>query len=123
MEKILVDSCIFIDIFRGDQQLYHALSEYEAAINSIVYMELVQGARNKTELKKIDTFLNRFEIISVDEEISLKSMELMKSYSLSHGLLVPDAMIAATALVKDLPLWTFNLKDFRFIQKLNLVRH
>jgi predicted nucleic acid-binding protein len=31
--------------------------------------------------------------------------------------------IAATALVKELPLWTFNLKDFRFIQKLNLVRH
>lgn len=123
MEKVLVDSCIFIDIFRGDQLLYNALSEYEAAINSIVYMELVQGARNKNELKKIDTFLNRFEIISIDEEISLKSMELMKSYSLSHGLLVPDAMIAATALVKDLRLWTFNLKDFRFIQKLNLVRH
>lgn len=122
MEKVLADSCIFIDIFRGNQQLYQALSEYEVAINSIVYMELVQGARNKNELKKIVTFLNRFEIISIDEEISLKSMELMKYYSLSHGLLVPDAMIAATSLVKDLPLWTFNLKDFKFIQNLYLMK-
>ena len=121
MEKVLVDTCIFIDIFRGDQQLYKDLSEHEVVINSIVYMELIQGARNKNELKKIINFLSKFEIISINEKISLRSMELMKNYSLSHGLLVPDALIAATALIRELPLWTFNIKDFKFIDNLNLI--
>ena len=120
MEKVLVDSCIFIDIFRGSQQLYQDLSEYAVSISSMVYMELIQGARNKRELSKIDKFLTQFEIVSIDEEISQKSITLMKTYSLSHGLLIPDAMIAATAIIKEIPLWTFNKKDFRFIEKLRL---
>jgi hypothetical protein len=44
----------------------------------------------------------------------------MEQYSLSHKLSLPDALIAATALVYDVPLYTMNLKDFRFIPKLKL---
>jgi predicted nucleic acid-binding protein len=50
--------------------------------------------------------------------LSKKSLELMKKYSLSHGLLIPDAIIAASAITKNLPLWTFNQKDFKFIDDL-----
>jgi predicted nucleic acid-binding protein len=44
----------------------------------------------------------------------------MKKYNLSHGLLLPDAMLAATAMVHDYSLWTFNSRDFSFIKGLNL---
>ena len=44
----------------------------------------------------------------------------METYSLSHKLTIPDALIASTALVYSLDLYTFNLKDFRFITGLNL---
>jgi len=63
-------------------------------------MELVQGARNKGELAKIEKFLKQFDLIAVDKKTSNKSIELMKTYSLSHGLLIPDAFIAASAIVK-----------------------
>jgi len=33
---------------------------------------------------------------------------------------MPDAMIAATALHADLVLFTFNLRDFKFIKGLQL---
>jgi predicted nucleic acid-binding protein len=33
-----------------------------------------------------------------------------------------DAIIAATCLVYDLPLWTYNKKDFRFINELELIK-
>jgi predicted nucleic acid-binding protein len=89
LEKILADSCIFIDIFRGNHQLYHQLSTLNVSINSIIYMELIQGAKNKTELKE-------------------------------YGLLIPDAVIAATAVCKGYKLWTFNLKDYKFIKNLVL---
>jgi tRNA(fMet)-specific endonuclease VapC len=44
----------------------------------------------------------------------------MENYSLSHKLAIPDALIAATALVHDMSLYTLNLKDFRFIEGINL---
>jgi predicted nucleic acid-binding protein len=44
----------------------------------------------------------------------------METYSLSHKLSLPDALIAATALVHDLKLYTLNVKDFRFIAGLEL---
>ena len=44
----------------------------------------------------------------------------MNSYALSHRLSVPDGLIAATALTEDLPLYTHNLKDFRYIAGLEL---
>jgi predicted nucleic acid-binding protein len=49
MEKVLVDSCIFIDIFRGNRQLYQDLLKQKVFLNSIVYMELIQGSRDKTK--------------------------------------------------------------------------
>lgn len=118
MEKVLVDTCVLIDIFRGNEELYDDLKKQKISISSIVYMELIQGSRDKIELAKIDKFLKKFEIIPLNQKISKKSMELMKEYSLSHGLLIPDALIAATAITNNLPLWTFNQKDFKYIKGL-----
>ncbi|MEZ4593950.1 MAG: PIN domain-containing protein [Chloroflexota bacterium] len=47
-------------------------------------------------------------------------LQLMETYSLSHKLSIPDALIAATALVHNLELFTLNIKDFRFIPGLTL---
>ena len=44
----------------------------------------------------------------------------MVSFSLNHSLAIPDALIAATALHHDVALYTFNIKDFRFIPGLKL---
>jgi hypothetical protein len=56
----------------------------------------------------------------VDAVISECFVELMETYSLSHGLAIPDALIAATALVHDVELFTQNTRDFRFIAGLRL---
>jgi len=47
---------------------------------------------------------------------------LVEKYSLSHGMKIYDAIIAATCLVYDLPLWTYNVKDFQFINGLELIK-
>ncbi|GBF55092.1 death on curing protein, doc toxin [Microcystis sp. 0824] len=44
----------------------------------------------------------------------------METYSLSHKLNIPDAIIASTALVQNIKLYTLNLRDFCFIQGLEL---
>ncbi|MCF8374691.1 MAG: PIN domain-containing protein [Bacteroidales bacterium] len=52
--------------------------------------------------------------------ISDKFEELMIKYSLSHKLSIPDAIIAAKALHYDIQLYTYNVKDFRFIEGFRL---
>ena len=44
---------------------------------------------------------------------------LIEEYSKSYGLHIPDALIASTAICKNIKLFTYNLKDFRFIKEKN----
>ncbi len=81
-------------------------------------MKIIRGARDKIELNKLRKFLNIFEIIEIDELISYKARYLINNYSLSHNLHIADALIAATCLVKNLKLWTYNKKDFIFIDEI-----
>ena len=85
-------------------------------------MELYFGALNKAELRSIKRHLALLSNLSLDIPISTRFVQLMESYSLSHNLNLPDALIAATALSHDVQLYTLNLKDFRFISGLNLYR-
>jgi len=41
--------------------------------------------------------------------------------NIDHNMGIYDAIIAATCLSYDLPLWTHNKKDFRFIDGIVLV--
>ena len=69
----------------------------------------------------MERFLERFEIIKLSEAISDKAIDLLCNYRLSHGLLIADALIAATAIVIDTPVLSKNQRDYRFIQGLNLL--
>jgi hypothetical protein len=46
---------------------------------------------------------------------------LLHQYRLSHGLQIPDAVIAATALTEGVPLVSKNQRDYRFIPDLQLL--
>ena len=58
--------------------------------------------------------------IPLDSDISERFLALLEEYALSHRLSVPDALIAATAISQNIPLYTLNLKDFQFLPDLQL---
>ena len=58
----------------------------------------------------------------MNEEITEIAINLIETYSKSHGLKIPDALIASTAIYYDFSLWTYNIKDFRFIENLSLFK-
>lgn len=91
-------------------------------ISSITKMELLFGATNKSDLNVINKKLSRFSIILINERINLTAISLIQEYKLSHGLAMADALIAATALETKLNLFTYNVKDFKFITDLILYR-
>jgi len=126
-EVTLVDTDILIDASRQDPQAIACLDQIEResalAVSTITQMELLVGCRNKTELRKTETFLKRFSIVKLNQDISDQAIRLIREYRLSHGLLIPDAIIAATALVMNQGFITKNQRDFCFIPNLCLLRY
>ena len=61
-----------------------------------------------------------FDVIQFDDQVSEKSIELIAQFRLSNDLQIPDAIIGATAIVHQIPLFTYNLKDFRFMHDIIL---
>ena len=121
----VVDTDILIDAAMKISEAVDCLDEIEQhsvlAISAITQMELFVGCRNKTELKKAEHFLQRFQVIRLNEKISDKAIELIHQYRLSHGLVIPDAVIAATAIVLNEKFITKNQRDYRFIIGLQLL--
>ncbi len=90
-------------------------------ISSISFSEMVLGATNKSHLSKLLKELNRFPILSLTSSIDLLHRKLLLQYSLSHGLTIPDALIAASTIDLGYKLFTLNRKDFKFIKGLYLI--
>ena len=63
-------------------------------------MELVQGARDKDDLRIIRRFLAEldFRVLPLTENIGHRSLVYVEEYGLSAGLRAGDAIIAATAV-------------------------
>lgn len=125
MTGTLIDTDVLIDAAARVEAAVATLGQVEEeatlSISTITQMELLVGCRNKSELQKTDRFLQRFDVIRVDPAISDLAVDLVRRYRLSHGLLIPDALIAATALTARMPLLTKNQRDFRFVEDLKLL--
>jgi predicted nucleic acid-binding protein len=123
----IVDTDILIDAGRGVNEAVACLQRIEQqsslAASAVTQMELFIGCRDKRELQTVEGFLLRFQILKLTEQISDAAIDLLRQYRLSHGLLITDALIAATALVFAAPLISKNQRDDRFIVGLNLLAY
>jgi predicted nucleic acid-binding protein len=122
---ILCDTNILIEFYKNNPQIVQELrhiGQSQLAISVVTQAELYFGALNKAELRKIKQHLSLLHLLPIDVPISGQFLQLMETYSLSHKLSLPDALIAAAALLHDLELYTLNVKDFRFIPNLKLYR-
>jgi len=121
----LIDTDILIDVGRGVADAIACLKNLQStsslATSVISEMELVVGCRNNAELQVVGSFLNQFQVIKVNDAVCDKAVELLKTYRLSHGLLIADAFIAATAMILGWDFISKNQRDFRFIAGLNLL--
>jgi len=126
MAKVLIfDTDVLIDYLMGIEEAREFLLSFRKEgrfLTSISAMEIYRGARNKRELDVFRKFFREgfSEILHIDEEASKLSLELIETYTLSHGLTLPDALIASIARSKDVLLITGNLKHFGFIQGLKV---
>ena len=69
------------------------------------------------DLQLLQNFIADSLVIELEPSIKLKTVELRKKYKIK----LPDAIIAATALIYDLTLITRNISDFENIVDLKLI--
>ena len=119
---ILCDSNVMIDWINNRQKAIDDLSRMEGhiAISIVTEYEIIAGAKDLTMQRHFEKLLNNYTVVLLDANISLLAINLYKKYKLSHGLDMPDSLIAATAIELELPLFTYNTKDFRYIPEIQL---
>ena len=120
---ILLDTNVLIEILKNNQDSIQQilLLKPPLAISSITAMELIYGARNKSEVLKLEKFIEKFDIIHLDEQISALAYQFITEFSKSHNLDIPDALIAAAAIQNRAQFLTYNKKIFRFIPAIKLI--
>ncbi len=122
---MIFDTDVLIWVLRGNAKAAEAVDQSEQpAISVITYMELLQGARDKGEMKAIKAFLMDLQVQSLPltENIGHRASIYMEEYALASALSMPDALIAATAIEANRPLLTGNDKHYRTITELDLKR-
>ena len=115
---VLCDTNILINAFNGNLDTIQDLKNIgytDILLSAVTVMELYQGMGNKNELAQMKKKIQYFDVAQFYGLISKKAIELIQSFRLSHGLLIPDAIIGATSIVHQIPLYTYNLKDFRYM--------
>lgn len=122
MIEYLIDTNIFIAILKGNAKLKLFVESLVCALDTIAYLELIQSSKDKREVQIIEKYLTKYQLIHFDKVVSQTAIDLIRKYSKSHNLMLGDAIIAATCLENDLTLVTFNVKDFRFIKGLKILK-
>lgn len=123
----LLDSTVLIDLSRGNVNAAEYINQERRAntplfVSVISAMELVVGCRNKEEVQKIQKLVGEFTLLHLSPTTSATAYELVLKFGKSHGLAIPDALIAATAVANNLELTSDNVRHFSMISKL-VVNH
>jgi predicted nucleic acid-binding protein len=117
---ILVDTNILIDYLRGrpDAIAWLEALEERPAISAISVLELYAGARSQRDERDVIALRERLTCLPADEAITERAGAILRHYRMSHGIDIPDAIIAATAERHGLRLATLNTKHFPMFPKL-----
>jgi predicted nucleic acid-binding protein len=117
---LLLDTCILIDLLRGNQVAEAAVSAFDQRpkVCAVSALELLAGARSQSDEAKVENVLAAFGSVSIDDVMFRRAGRFLHHYRKSHRLDVPDALIAAVAEQHGLKLVTLNLKHFPMFKKL-----
>lgn len=121
--RYLLDTDVLIDWLQGRSWVRELLLSRSDRFycSAITRKELLsKPGLSATERERIVRLLRVVRVLSVDSVIAAAASELLQKYA-DQPLRVHDALIAATAWTKNLPLLTRNRKHYQYIEEIVLV--
>jgi predicted nucleic acid-binding protein len=117
-QKYLIDTNVLIDaqmsaLPEAGMKFMAEIIDKEFTVSFITYIEFL-GYKDVTQ--ETEDFIALADVIEINKEIIQTCINLRKSKVIK----LPDAIIAATALVSDLTLTTRNISDFKNIPGLKI---
>ena len=114
---ILVDTDVLIDALRGYAPAASFLRDCSERIilSAIVVAELyagVRGEKDEAEQTALENLLELFQVVPVRGDIARLGGLYFRDYGPSHGASLPDALVAATAVLEGAALKTLNVKHY-----------
>jgi predicted nucleic acid-binding protein len=117
LKSVLIDSDILIEVTRARNDAillrWDELSRAETPIlcSPVTVAELWHEARPAEE-RILNALFGAIHCISIDDKIGIRAGEYLRQYARSHDVELGDALIAATASLHNLALWTRNRKHY-----------
>ncbi len=109
MARAVIDTNILIDFLSGADAAREELERHdESCICPISWMEVMVGAGDVGEERRLRSFLTQFESVPIDHEVA----EIAVGIRRTTRIRLPDAIIWATAKRIDGILVTRNTRDF-----------
>ena len=103
---------------KAEKFMDNTLLDSQPAFSAITEIELLCWKSPAPEdLQVLNQFIANAFVFELEKDIKTKTAELRKTNSIK----LPDAIIAATALIHDLTLISRNAKDFNNIRDLKFI--
>ena len=120
---MIYDTDILIWVQRGNGKAAR-LIEKDTDKHLSIYscMELLQGAKDRTQQKYVKDFLHdfSFSVLPLTENTGHRALIYVAEFALSANMRAGDAIIAATAVENNLTLVSSNTKHFGVVKELQL---
>lgn len=116
---VLIDTDVFVDFFRNHSAAHNFFASLQTfEFSAVTEAELLVGKVNDVgEIRAaLLAFLAHGQKVVVDNPISQLAGDIRRK----HGLTLPDAIIAATAIIKHEELYSRNLADFNKVPGLQV---
>ena len=120
--RYLVDTTVLVDHLRGREWASRILKREDVVISYVTVAELIKGVRNKEELRVVLEWVMSFRVLWGGEDSNQLAVYLLKKYRLRSGFGFLDALIASIAILDGLVLVTDNVKHFKRIAGLEVIR-
>jgi predicted nucleic acid-binding protein len=116
-DQLFIDTNIILYYLNGDRTLLPVLEDKQLFVSFITQLELLSFKKiTEPEIKLIEGFLQYCTIIEMSSVIKENTILLRRKY----GLKLPDAIIAASSLFLNAPLFTAD-KDMANITEIDLI--
>ncbi len=117
MSGVLVDSDILIEVLRGRRpevvrKWKELVDQVEPIFCSPVSIAEIRHGMRAHERESTERVFSALICVPIDAEIGARAGDYLRAFRSSHALELADALIAATASVHQLELWTLNRKHF-----------
>ena len=119
---MLFDTNILIQYLNGEEKIVTQLNNWRlegraCIVSSISVAETLSlDTLSESDTKKVQSFLKTFVSVPFDDQIAFMAATIRRNY----GLGLPDAAIAATATMLNVPLITQD-KQFKKLKEITVV--